>query len=92
MVRIVFSFVLYAWHWQRGPVSSIDAPSCVEADEIVAPLVVPSGTRDNGADSAGRHTIIVLLMSLDICSKFHATMRVEIDLTVEDQFARALCT
>ena len=79
------------WHGQGGPVSTINPPTSVKADEIVTPLSVSGGSGSNGTDSVGTHPIVMFLVSLNIITKFDSAVCVEVKTAIENDLGGALC-
>ena len=71
-------------HGQGGPISTIDTPAFVEANEIVPSLGVTSRPSSNTTNGTCIHAVVMLFMCLDILPEFHPAMSIKIDFSIKN--------
>jgi len=70
-VYLPFNFLR---HGQRRPLRTVNASTSIEAEKVIAALLVTSGSECNRPDSPRTHGIVVFLVSLDALPKLNSAM------------------
>jgi hypothetical protein len=78
-------------HGELGPVGPMETLARHEAVKVVATLSIPGGTKGQGANGAGHHGIVVLLMGLGILAKFDAAVFLILNVKPGDYGMGAEC-